>query len=98
MAAPFSIRLDDDLKQRLETVAKEDERSVSYVVQKAVTRYLDDRDYEREENKRAYDEMMRETEFISGEAMLAWVRSWGTENELDPPEPDIKLGRSPRAD
>lgn len=23
---------------------------------------------------------------ISGEAVLAWIRSWGTENELPPPE------------
>ncbi|WP_413992194.1 hypothetical protein ACMDCR_08950 [Labrys okinawensis] len=27
--------------------------------------------------------------FISGEAVEAWVRSWDTENELPPPEPDI---------
>lgn len=27
--------------------------------------------------------------FISSEAMLAWVSSWGTDKELPPPEPDI---------
>jgi predicted transcriptional regulator len=27
--------------------------------------------------------------FISAEAMHRWVESWGTENELPPPEPDI---------
>ena len=29
--------------------------------------------------------------FISGEAMLRWIESWGTENELPPPEPDVFL-------
>ncbi|MEQ1951530.1 hypothetical protein [Mesorhizobium sp. CN2-181] len=29
--------------------------------------------------------------FISAEAMHRWVESWGTENELPPPEPDVFL-------
>lgn len=29
--------------------------------------------------------------FISGEAMTKWVESWGTDNELPPPEPDVFL-------
>jgi len=29
--------------------------------------------------------------FISAEAMNRWIESWGTENELPPPEPDVFL-------
>lgn len=29
--------------------------------------------------------------FVSAEAMLRWVKSWGTENELPRPEPDVFL-------
>jgi predicted transcriptional regulator len=29
--------------------------------------------------------------FISSEAMHRWMESWGTENELPPPEPDVFL-------
>ncbi|MBA3446045.1 MAG: CopG family transcriptional regulator [Pseudaminobacter sp.] len=29
--------------------------------------------------------------FISAEAMDRWIESWGTENELPPPEPDVFL-------
>jgi predicted transcriptional regulator len=29
--------------------------------------------------------------FISAEAMHRWVESWGTENELPPPAPDVFL-------
>lgn len=29
--------------------------------------------------------------FISAEAMHRWIESWGTDNELPPPEPDVFL-------
>jgi predicted transcriptional regulator len=29
--------------------------------------------------------------FVSAEAMHRWIESWGTENELPPPEPDVFL-------
>ncbi len=29
--------------------------------------------------------------FISAEAMHRWIKSWGTENELPPPKPDVFL-------
>lgn len=29
--------------------------------------------------------------FISAEAMHRWIESWGKENELPPPEPDVFL-------
>jgi predicted transcriptional regulator len=29
--------------------------------------------------------------FISSEAMLRWMESWGADNELPPPEPDVFL-------
>ena len=29
--------------------------------------------------------------FVSQEAMHRWIESWGTENELPPPEPDVFL-------
>ncbi len=30
--------------------------------------------------------------FISSEAMLRWMESWGTDRELPPPEPDLDFG------
>jgi hypothetical protein len=42
--------------------------------------------------RRLMDERIAEADkgiFISAEAMHRWVESWGTENELPPPEPDI---------
>jgi predicted transcriptional regulator len=85
---PFSFRIDEKLKTKLEKAAAREQRSASHVVHQAVTAYLDRQDAKR----KAIREAMAEAEkgvFISEEAMDAWIDSWGTERELPPPEPDI---------
>jgi predicted transcriptional regulator len=89
MVAAVSLRMDSALKLRLEKIAEKDERSISYVAQKAITQYLDARDYKHKIIMEAYEASLVEKEFISGEAMLAWVNSWGTDNELPEPVADI---------
>ena len=37
----------------------------------------------------SYTAALTEKEFISGEAMLAWVESWDTSVELPSPKPDV---------
>ena len=87
-SAPFSLRLDPELKTRLEKQAQIEERSAGFVVQKALEEYLDAKEHFYEEMKAAIAEADKGV-FISGEAMHRWIESWGTENELPPPEPDI---------
>lgn len=85
---PFSLRIDGALKQQLEKEAELQDRSVAYLAQQAIAAYL--------EEKEAWREMLREAEreldkgvFVSGEAVTAWMASWGTNEELPMPEPDI---------
>lgn len=85
---PFSIRLDENIKSRLEKEAEREDRSAGYLAQKAIESFLDDRDYFHREMDAAIAEADRGV-FISGEAMHRWMASWDTENELPPPEPDI---------
>jgi predicted transcriptional regulator len=85
---PFSVRLSDDLKSRLEKEAEREDRSAGYLVQKAVEEFLDARDFFRSEMEAAIAEADKGV-FISGEAMHRWMESWDTDNELSPPEPDI---------
>ena len=86
--SPISIRLDDRLRARLETAAKSEERSLSYLAQQAITEYLDDREYKIQELLHAYKEAEKGV-FISEKTMTAWVDSWGSTQELPPPKPDI---------
>ena len=89
MATPLSLRIDPTTKARLEDIAKAEDRSLSYVAQKAFASYLDTRDYRREQILSAYGEAQTEKEFISGEAMKAWIDSWDTAQELPAPEADV---------
>lgn len=42
MAAQLSVRISDEMKERLEKAAQEDRRSVSFVVKEAIQKYLDE--------------------------------------------------------
>ena len=89
MPTPLSLRIDPTTKSRLEDIAKAEDRSLSYIAQKAFASYLDARDYRREQILTAFNESKTENEFISGEAMKAWVDSWDTAQELSTPMPDV---------
>jgi predicted transcriptional regulator len=84
----LSVRMAPEIKARLENEARIEDRSASYIIQKALDQYLSAKEYRRQ----AIEEAAAEADkgiFISDEAMTAWVSSWGTDNELPPPEPDI---------
>ena len=42
MSTPISIRISEELAARLDLIAKETERSKSFIIQKALESYLDD--------------------------------------------------------
>ncbi len=42
MSTPVSIRLSDELAKQLDGIAKETERSRSYIIQKALESYIED--------------------------------------------------------
>jgi predicted transcriptional regulator len=90
--APFSIRIDSKIKTRLEREAALEDRSAGYVAQKAIADYLDQKEYRRECFREAAAEADKGV-FISWEKMEAWMKSWDTDNELPPPEPDVFLNR-----
>jgi predicted transcriptional regulator len=89
MPTPLSFRIDPVTKARLEDIAKSEDRSLSYIAQKAFAAYLDARDFRREQILTAFNEAQTEKEFISGEGMKAWVDSWDTVQELPAPKADV---------
>jgi predicted transcriptional regulator len=89
----LSFRIDDRTKAALDEEASREDRSVSYIAQRAIADYLDRRAFRREQIMAAYALAESEQAFVSDEAMLRWVDSWGGENELPAPEPDVLLKR-----
>ena len=88
MAHPVSIRMDETLKARLEPAAIAEDRSLSWLAQKAITDFLDARDYKLQALLDAHAEAEKGV-FISDKAMTAWVGSWDTPHELPIPNSDI---------
>ena len=87
---PFSVRLDEDVKARLDKEAVFEKRSSSYLAQVAIDEFLDAKEYKRECIREALAEAEKGV-FISEEAVTKWVEAWGTDHELPPPKPDVFL-------
>ena len=82
-----SVRIPDDLLQQLDSTATRLRRSKGWIINDAVREYL-----EREDLRQRRDEETREAmaeldagQVVDGDEVLAWIDSWGSENELEPP-------------
>ena len=87
-AQPYSVRLPDDLKAEVDTLATLSKCSRSFIIKEAIKAYVDDR----HENLKAIDEALAEADrgvFHSSEQVFKWMRALGTEHEYPIPEPDI---------
>jgi len=86
--ATFSVRIPDDLRQEVDALARANKRSRSFLVKEVLQAYVDEQKAYRE----AIEAAIREADegiFISGGAVDKWLASWGTDNVLPMPEPDI---------
>ena len=84
----LTIRIPSETKRELEEYARAEQRSSAFIIKELVEARLE----ERRAYLAAIEEGEREADegvFVSGEAVLKWLRSWGTDNELPVPEPDI---------
>lgn len=91
--ARLSLRIDADLKNRLELEARREARSASFLAIKAIESMLRDR----AEKRAAIRSAIRAADqgsSISHDAMDAWVASWGTDTETAPPPPDLQFDPS----
>jgi predicted transcriptional regulator len=85
---PLSLHVDAELKKKLDDEARLQKVSPDDLAERAIEAYLEIRSSEREILRQRIAEADKGV-FISGEAMHRWIESWGTEDELPPPEPDI---------
>lgn len=94
MTSPrFTMRLDPELKDWLETEAKRKDRSAAYVAKQAIQ----DLKNKTEAKGQMICEAIAEADkgaFISEDKMTAWFESLGTDHELPEPEADIFRNQS----
>ncbi len=84
-----SVKLDDDLKRRIQNLAESRQRSPHWIMREAIRDYVE-REEARESFKRealasweAYQETGRH---LSGQELHDWLRTWGTNRETEIPE------------
>lgn len=88
IAKTVSVKLDPDLRARIENLAKARQRSAHWVMREAISGYVD-----REEKREAFRqdafkawEAFQETGLHASAAEVdTWLASWGTEQELPAP-------------
>lgn len=91
-AETFSVRLPDATRKNVDKLAALTKRSRSYIVVEAVEAYVKDRmAYVSELDVAVLSAATGPAH--SGEQIFAWMRSWGTDNELPSPSPDIPKPR-----
>lgn len=81
--AMTSVRMPDELMDRLEKTANEMDRSKGWIINHALTAYLDAEQVRLKrlaETQAALDEAAR-GQLIDGDAVMDWLDTWGTDNE-----------------
>ncbi len=84
-----SVKLDDDLRDRIQSLAESKQRSAHWIMREAIKEYVG-----REEARRSFiadaEASMRhynETGLhVTYEEVSRWMATWGTDDEQDPPE------------
>ena len=87
--ATFSMRMDADIKRRLEEHAAHMDRSAAWVAQHAIENYLAREDALRQAVQEALDN--DDGRRTSGEAVMRWLSRWGDGHDEPMPEADIFL-------
>ncbi|MCH8336387.1 MAG: CopG family ribbon-helix-helix protein [Proteobacteria bacterium] len=84
-----SVKLDDDLKRRIQNLAESRQRSPHWIMREAIRDYV-----EREEARESFNrealaswEAYQETgRHLTGQELHDWLRTWGTDRETEIPD------------
>jgi predicted transcriptional regulator len=83
-----TVRLQAEVESGLEAIAGKLSRSKSWVINQALREYLERQEQEQtrwQETLKAM-ESVAQGRVVSGEAVHAWLHSWGADDELAPPK------------
>ena len=83
-----SVRMPDQLMDKLEAIAKKLDRSKGWIIKDAVSQYVDCIDRKEKllvETRQALSDI-ESGKVIDGDEVMAWIESWGSENEKSAPQ------------
>lgn len=83
-----SIKIDEALKSRIHKLAYARQRSSHWIMREAIQEYVD-REEARESLKQeallSWQQYQETGRHITGQEAQDWLRTWGTEDEEEPP-------------
>ncbi|MFU8898536.1 MAG: CopG family ribbon-helix-helix protein [Roseinatronobacter sp.] len=89
MASATSVKLDDDMKGRVQQLAQARKRTSHWIMREAIAQYVE-REEKREALRRdtlmAWEGMQETGLHATAEEIDQWLESWGTDAELPAPE------------
>jgi len=83
----LTIRIDEDIKERLNKLAEATNRTKSFIVAEAIRSFLGLNEW----HIQAIHEGIRDAEqgqLVEHERVVSWVNSWDSDNELERPKCD----------
>jgi predicted transcriptional regulator len=84
-----SIKLDDELANRVRRLAGLRQRSPHWIMREAIREYVtreEARESFRQEALASWSAYQETGRHLSAEEVRAWLSTWGTEAETEPPE------------
>jgi predicted transcriptional regulator len=82
-----TVRLDPEIVKRLDMMSTAMERDRSWLMSHAIERYVEDEAWQVKEMREAVQKVQEgRGRFVPHEDIAAWLDSWGTDNELPPPQ------------
>jgi len=83
-----TVRLQNEIEDQLDTLAKKLKRSKGWVINEALSEYLSKQEREQQRWKQtlAAMESVAQGKILDADEVHDWLNSWGTQNELRAPE------------
>ena len=83
-----SVKLEQDLKNRVQQLAADQRRSAHWIMREAIRQYVDREEARKsfhDEAIAAWAEYQATGQHLTGQETRDWLRGWGTEAETDIP-------------
>lgn len=89
MTTTTSVKLDDDLKNRVQQLAEARRRSPHWIMREAIREYVDREDAResfKQEAMAAWAAYHETGKHLTGKQVQAWLHTWGTDGERAVPK------------
>ena len=84
-----SVKLDETLKDRIQSLANTRKRTPHWIMREAICEYVDKaekRESFLKEVQESWEDYQNTGLHLTGDEVIAWLKTWGTENEMDAPK------------